>query len=213
MTCPPAPLQGRHHTHGLNGIGIAQAGLGKQACFGRMTSGFIQGRSGAQLVGQRQPEQQDRTDQRNHPQERMKDEDQQQEYRRPGRIKQGKGRRTGQKLPQAIQVAQRLAAINLGCRQRLAEGRRKDPVCQALIQCRAKPHQDPAADGFEQAHHHQHQHRDNRQGNKGGVIATRQDAIEELQHVERRSQKEKIDEKAEHADDQEGPAHVSQGKF
>ncbi len=35
----------------------------------------------------------------------------------------------------------------------------------------------------------------------------------ELEHVERRGQKQEIDEKAQHADDHQGPAHVGKDKL
>ena len=152
----PAALDAIHHAHGLDGFGVAQAGLGKRIGGQSVAVGGAKRFPGQKLGQKGDREQDDRTDQCDQPEHRVKQKDDPDIEGHPGGVEQGKRAGPGQKLPEAIEIAQPLDTFAEMAAQTVLERRQKDLSIQALVDLIADAHENPRADELEQSHDQEH---------------------------------------------------------
>ncbi len=198
------------HAHRFNHFRIAQV-VGRQIIGGhRHRIGFSQRLAGHHLIDIGQHQQNRGANQRKDAERWLEQENDDQIYRKPRRIKKCKQAVTGQELTDIRQILHRLAGIGAAFFQILFECGGIDAFVQCHVQARTDPHQHEASDEFQCTHeqvgaqHHegQHQQRD--------FVAAGQNAVVHLQHVQRGHQHQQIDDGAENTDGLESALETGQ---
>ncbi len=115
----------------------------------------------------------------------MKQEDEPEKQRHPGRIEESQKARTGQETAQCFQVADRLASRAATRSDAVFDEGGEQIVGDMPVEARSKPHEDAAAHQFQQCADADEAHSQQRKHIKRILAPRRQHAVVDLQHVER----------------------------
>ncbi|MNO82587.1 hypothetical protein D3C76_738670 [compost metagenome] len=201
----PAPTQGREHAHRLNHFGVLQGTVDVAGRRDGQPVGFAHALACGQFVPDRQPGQDQRTDDGEHSQPRMEQERGDHVDRQPRRIEDGDQGRTGHELADAVQVAQHLRRVGAVFLEAALKGGIEYPLTQLGVQACAHLDHDLAAHPFQRTTERKEPEQNQAQHQQGGFIAAGQDAVEDLHHVDRRDQHQQVDHTAEQCQHAEKP--------
>ncbi len=143
----------------------------------------------------------------------MKHEDHDQIDRHPWRVRQSDQAGTGQCLPHRRKIVQRLRRILTSLPEVALEGGIEDPCIDVEIEACPDAHENHRPDPLEQGHQRKQPERNQGQHQQRRHVAAPQSAVVDLKHVDGGRQHQQIDEEAESADSQEGPAKGQQSLF
>lgn len=127
----------------------------------------------------------------------MQDKGHNQINRKPGGVKKGKQAIAGNELPNIGKVRQGLTRVGTVRTQVRLESRIEHPAVERLVKLRPNPHKDARTHPFQPGKQEEQPDSDQRDHVERQRIATTQNTIVHLQHVEGRRQHQHIDQKAE----------------
>ena len=200
LASEPALAQVGQHAHGLDGFRVPEiarrVGAGRVSGFG----GGVEERGGQALVEVGKTEQGERGNDCEYAQPGAQQEDHQDMDRRPWGVEESEQALAREELPDIGEIAQTLAGIAATRTQVALEGRVKQARPELQVKRHAGADQRFGAHQLERGFEHVKSHHDERQHEQRDLVAARKHAVVDLQHVDRRDEKQQVDGEAEGPD-------------
>ena len=193
----PAPRHRGQHAKRAHHLGVARARVDVAARAPGSRLHLLERLAREALVENRDHDHHQRTGQRHGAEQRVKEEDQHQEQRQPGRIEERKDARAGEKAAQGVDIAQAVHIFRAGEPRRMRKHAIEHARPQLTVHRPAAGREQPRAQAFDQRHHQQRRHHHQGKHRQGLFAAAGNDPVEDLQHVRRRRQHQHIDGEAE----------------
>ncbi len=153
--------------------------------------------TGGALVPDRQPEQQNRAAERQHPDGEVNIKTDNDVQRQPWRIEHRQGRRTGDRRPDGIEIPDQLVHANRFPEARIEHRAAEDSHRKGFIQPRARPQQDARTHPVEEGEGEQTDGQRNGDEEEARDASRRHDHVVDGHHVEGRGQIGDVDQRAE----------------